>query len=80
MKSRIAKCGNDVLIGCCCECKHQVTINKHPSNKSEHLKGKITEVVSYGCSYFYEASKGKENIIISMESKHGECEGFIKKD
>lgn len=35
---------------CCCNCKCQTIITKHPWNKQEQFKGSVMEVIGFGCS------------------------------
>lgn len=66
-------CNNE----CCCKCIHQVKVVKHPSNVNELAKGKMGELMGYGCDIIqYE---DKENVVIFSESSHGECEMFSKR-
>lgn len=56
---------------CCCNCKHQVKIYKHPWNEGE-AKGSIKEILGYGChDPFLEYP---HNNIIFMDRQHGMCE------
>jgi len=55
---------------CCCNCKHQVKIYKHPLNHTIG-KGPMSEIMGYGCTMFF-------NNIVFSESKHGICEEHIK--
>jgi len=52
---------------CCCHCKRQIKIMKHPWNKGEG-KGRMSEVMGYGCLKVEEA--------IFFEKEHGMCECY----
>lgn len=52
-------------IRCCCKCKNQIKIMKHPGN--EIGKGPVTELFGYAC-VIEEA--------IFKDNEHGECELF----
>ena len=62
---------------CCCRCIYRKTINKHPWNEGM-AKGKISELLGYGCSVFNEMDKNQA--IIFYDNPHGECEMFVAKD
>ena len=52
---------------CCCSCKYQRELYKHPTNKK--YKGKISEKIGYyACLKFGKA--------ILFEKKHGLCENY----
>jgi len=54
---------------CCCNCQFQQPINAHPWNKDPFVKGKVTEIIGYGClcpEFFPD--------ITFMEDKHSLCE------
>jgi len=59
------KCCGVVEGRCCCNCKHQSIIYKHPLNRGE-AKGSILEPMGYVCS-------GLDDKIF-MDRKHGMCE------
>lgn len=56
---------------CCCKCKHQFKIYKHPWNKGK-AKGSISELFGYGCL------APEERTIIFFDKEHGLCETFRK--
>jgi hypothetical protein len=58
---------------CCCDCKHHVTIYKHPSNKDEYVRGSIMEFLGYICHI------GGEDKGIFTDRKHSFCEAFERK-
>lgn len=68
------KCNNQQ---CCCRCIYRKTINKHPWNEGI-AKGRISELLGYGCSVFNEMDNNQA--IIFYDSPHGECEMFVAKD
>lgn len=57
---------------CCCMCQYQEPVHKHPWNKSELAKGRITEVMGYVC-------RSLELPNIFSESQHGCCELYLKR-
>ena len=59
---------------CCCQCKWQVKINKHPWNKKPLFKGSIFDTIAFGCS-----TPELESIIL-FENRHGFCEVFTQKE
>lgn len=44
------KAGYDVHGSCCCNCKWQTVITKHPWNKQEQFKGSVMEIIGFGCT------------------------------
>lgn len=34
---------------CCCNCEYQLPIVAHPWNKDPYVKGKVTEIIGWGC-------------------------------
>lgn len=55
---------------CCCNCKYQKRVMKHPWNKG-CAKGAISELMGYACgSPLYEGSGN----VIFFDRKHGMCE------
>ena len=68
------KCDKGYRGDCCCNCKFQVKINKHPSNIG-FSDGSILETLGYGCEVFkYLEEKDYSNTVIFMNSEHGMCE------
>lgn len=59
---------------CCCNCKKQRTIYKHPWNEGAG-RGRVTEIMGYGCT----ASSDDSQQIIFMDRPHGRCEMHDKK-
>lgn len=53
---------------CCCNCRYQHYIVRHPWNKNIWSKGRITEAMGYGC-----VSPEMEGIVF-FDAKHGMCE------
>lgn len=66
---------NNECKSCCCKCKNQVIIYKHPSNTGE-AKGSISEIFGYGCDVLKQMGEGG---IIFSDVIHGECELFDDK-
>ena len=82
----MTECQQEKWGGCCCSCKYQCSIRKHPWNKADFAKGGMSEPIGYGCTVFYvnhqidklegvqrEGSLG--NVIFS-DRKHGMCEMY----
>lgn len=65
---RESKCQNKEWGQCCCNCRFQEPIYKHPSN--ETLKGPISEVGGYICH----GSKCEGGYAIFMDYEHSMCE------
>lgn len=64
---------------CCCNCKFQVKINKHPINP-DFAKGSIEETFGYGCEVFRFFEDGSnDNQIIFSKSIHGICEMHFRR-
>lgn len=74
---------------CCCNCKFQTAITKHPGNVIPEHKGKCNELLGYGCAAFFvghqimeipgvdtEGEIGKTNI---FDSEHGICECYVRR-
>ncbi len=59
---------------CCCNCKWQRPIVKHPWNKNPMAKGSITTIMGYGCSV--PDMPG----IVFFESEHSMCEMYSDKN
>jgi len=58
---------------CCCNCRHQLKINKHPWNKSKRFKGSISENSGiFVCSVQMDIENTRTGI--AFERKHGYCE------
>ncbi len=53
---------------CCCNCKHQKPIYRHPGNEWTGV-GNIDEIFGYGCCVF-----DKLIIFNEMANQHGCCE------
>jgi len=74
-----ALCDKGYKGDCCCNCKFQVKINKHPINP-DFAKGSITETFGYGCEAFRFLNDGSnDNQIIFSASIHGFCELYVIK-
>jgi hypothetical protein len=56
---------------CCCNCKHQTVLYKHPWNKN-FGKGKCTEVCGYACTVNPDGSMNQKASF--SDDKHGLCE------
>ena len=68
------QCEQGYMGDCCCNCKFQVKINKHPINP-DFAKGSISETFGYGCEVFRFLKDGSnDNQIIFSENIHGMCE------
>jgi hypothetical protein len=59
---------------CCCNCKNQVSIRKHPWNKSKFAEGNITEQIGFGCA----SSEFSPNVIF-FDTEHSMCELYQSK-
>ena len=67
-------CENQIKFGgCCCICKNQFTLHKHPWNKDNYAKGPVTEVMGWVC-------KTDELGACFFDHLHGFCELFKRKD
>lgn len=62
---------------CCSNCKNQLTLMKHPNNKS-FGKGSITEVCGWVC--LAPAIMDGSNKGVFFDKEYGECEMFINKN
>lgn len=71
-------CQIEKFRGCCCACKNQVEIKKHPWNKSDG-KGRISETMGYGCSCPDLTDGEKLPQIIFFDENHGMCEMYQAK-
>ena len=60
---------------CCCKCKHQRELNKHPLNTNKDIKGSILESTGY-----YACLCPELEVDIIFDKKHGECEMFQLKN
>ena len=59
---------------CCCNCKHQLKIMKHPWNKIVG-NGHMSDIMGYGCTAAINLiSNMEDRKIIFTESEHGLCE------
>jgi hypothetical protein len=59
---------------CCCNCKNQIELFKHPCNKVN--KGSIMESTEmYACIVQFDCDKEYKGII--FEKKHGMCEMHV---
>ena len=59
---------------CCCSCKWQRQIVKHPWNKNPMAKGRITELMGYGCAV------PEMPAIVFFDAEHSMCEMYTSKD
>lgn len=58
---------------CCCNCKHQRVIMKHPWNLGA-AKGKATESMGFGCAVpEFDLVDGRKTIMF-MDREHSLCE------
>ena len=57
---------------CCCNCKHQLKLMKHPMNK-DFGKGSIMEQCGYVCTTPFDDGSNAGNGIFS-DRQHGMCE------
>jgi hypothetical protein len=55
---------------CCCNCKYQKKIQKHPWNTNDMFKGSIGDFLGWACTAMLKDT-GK---IIFFEKRHGLCE------
>ena len=53
---------------CCCNCKYQRPVVKHPWNKQTWAKGSITESIGWGCTVPEMPS------VVLLEIEHSMCE------
>lgn len=69
---KIDKCNKGWHDGsCCCNCKNQIELFKHPWNKIH--KGSIMESTGmYACTLSFDSDGKQEGIL--YETKHGFCE------
>ena len=69
--------------GCCCKCKHQEKISKHPWNKEEFSKGSISESIGWGCTVAMMMDDTDDDCsypkITFSDTEHGTCTVFQKK-
>lgn len=71
------KCGKGFMGRCCCNCKNQLVITKHPWNKSRRFKGNISEHTGlYVCQVFNDMDQSEKRAC-ALENKHGSCELHI---
>jgi len=76
-----AQCNKEHWQGrCCCNCKNQQVIMKHPWNKGDG-KGSVNQVMGYGCHMKdFELDDNKRPRVIFFDTEHGMCEMHDKKD
>jgi hypothetical protein len=55
---------------CCCNCKHQTVVKKHPWNKGDG-KGSVKDIMGFACCNPMDAEHGQ---IIFMDKQHSMCE------
>ena len=58
---------------CCCNCKNQFKLMKHPTNK-EFGKGSILEQCGWVCTVKFDSNEDRE--VIFFDNKHGMCEMY----
>ena len=61
---------------CCCNCKFQIQVNKHPKNIGE-AKGSISELFGYVCLTTFEDGSGTPTF---SNGQHGMCEYWTSKE
>lgn len=70
------KCYKHEMKGmCCCTCRHQIPINKHPINK-DLGRGRISERMGYACMV---PKAIESNFITFFDGEHGMCELWEQK-
>jgi hypothetical protein len=77
MENKNKKCNQGWRNGeCCCNCKNQIELYKHPMNKK--FKGRITESTGmYACLVQWDIDR--ENKGVLFEKQHGFCEMYQPK-
>lgn len=59
--------------GCCCNCRHQLKVMKHPWNNSKRFKGAMSEDTGmFVCAVQMDVEYSRT--AIAFERKHGYCE------
>lgn len=76
VKISLDACCKEEFEGCCCNCKHQLILHKHPQNK-EFGKGSIEETCGYVCT---EPELCDSKIGFYFDKKHGMCEFHTPKN
>jgi len=72
------KCSKSKFEGlCCCNCSHQLTLMKHPSN-TNFGRGSISEKCGYACAVMY-GDGSNEGTAIFSDRQHGMCEMYNPK-
>lgn len=61
---------------CCCNCKYQIEVMKHPWNKGG-ARGRITEQLGWVCSNPLDVEDGR---VIFFDREHSMCELHTPKD
>jgi len=63
---------------CCCNCKSQITLHKHPWNNEPILKGAILEKTGlFACIVEYHVDGNQSGFV--LEKEHGFCELHVYK-
>lgn len=63
--------------GCCCMCRHQIELGKHPWN-SGIFKGKISDIFLWACAVFHAIDNNYTGYVSDRE--HGCCEMFAMRE
>ena len=68
------KCEKGYKGMCCCNCKNQIELFKHPWNKVN--RGKVSDSTEmYACIAQFDCDNVRKGVL--FESKHGMCEMYI---
>ena len=70
---------SELLSRSCDDCIFQVSIHKHPWNNNEYSKGKISEIIAYGCMMPDDNINNKQRIIM-FDHDCGTCEMYTEKN
>ena len=74
--TQVSNCDKGYKNNCCCGCKYQLELFKHPFNNIN--KGKCTESTNmYVCIVEHDLKRNNKSTL--FENKHGICEMHVKK-
>jgi len=61
---------------CCCNCKSQLKVYKHPWNENDYAKGRVSELMGYACD---SSGMMPYNTVTFSDREHSLCESHEAK-
>lgn len=74
-----ARCNMESLGKCCCTCRYNGWISKHPSNQTKEYRGNLSDRVVYACMVFVAMPDGGNPGVVLKERECGICEEWVER-